>query len=102
MRLNNYCEDNELMDENQIGFKRGFRTADHVFTLKTLIDKSFANKKKLYTCFVDFKKAYDRVWRNGLFFKMLKAKISPGFVQLLTYFFLLLKGFQCRFTVEEL
>ena len=83
MRLNNYCEDNELMDDNQIGFRRGFRTADHVFTLKTLIDKSFANKKKLYTCFVDFKKAYDTVWRNGLFFKMLKAKISPGFVQLL-------------------
>ena len=32
---------------------------------------------------MDFKKAYDTVWRNGLFFKMLKANISPGFVQLL-------------------
>ena len=83
MRLSHYCEDNGLMEDNQIGFRRGFRTADHVFTLKTLIDKSFANKKKLYTCFVDFKKAYDTVWRNGLFFKMLKSKINPGFVQLL-------------------
>ena len=30
-----------------------------------------------------FKKAYDSVWRNGLFLKLLKAGISTGFVQLI-------------------
>ena len=83
VRLSNYCEENGLIEDNQIGFRKGFRTADHVFTLKTLIDRSFANKKKLYACFVDFKKAYDTVWRNGLFLKLLKAGISPGFVKLI-------------------
>ena len=28
------------------------------------------DKKKLYTCFVDFKKAYDSVWHKGLFYKL--------------------------------
>ena len=41
---------------NQIGFRKGFRTADHVFTLKTIVDQSFKNKEKLYTCFVGLEK----------------------------------------------
>ena len=82
-RLSSYCEEKGLMEYNQIGFRKGFRTSDHIFTLKTVVDKAFANKKKLYVCFVDFKKAYDTVWRNGLFYKLLKAGISPGFVQLM-------------------
>ena len=27
-------------------------------------------KKKIFTCFVDFKRAYDSVWHKGLFYKM--------------------------------
>ena len=82
-RLSLLCEDKGLIDYNQIGFRKGFRTSDHVFTLKTLIDKTLASKKKLYACFVDFKKAYDTVWRNGLFLKLLRVGISTGFVQLI-------------------
>ena len=36
---------------------------------------------------MDFKKAYDTVWRNGLFYKLLKAGINPGFVQLIQYMY---------------
>ena len=45
-RLNLFCELKGLIDCNQIGFRKGFRTSDHVFTLKTLVDKSFAEGKK--------------------------------------------------------
>ena len=31
--------------------------------------------KQLYACFVDFRKAYDSVWREGLLFKLLKMNI---------------------------
>jgi len=82
-RLNLLYEEKGIIDYNQIGFRKGFRTSDHVFTLKTLVDKSLFEKKKLYACFVDFKKAYDSVWRNGLFLKMLNAGISKGFVELM-------------------
>ena len=51
--------------------------------LKTFIDKAFHKKKKLYVCFVDFKKAYDTVWRNGLYWKLLKYGVSAKFVNLL-------------------
>jgi hypothetical protein len=83
-RLSDFCDSKGLISDNQIGFRKGSRTSDHIFTLKTLIDQSFANKKKLYVCFVDFKKAYDTVWRNGLFLKLLRNKVSVNFVNLLT------------------
>ena len=82
-RLTKYIEDNNLFTFNQIGFRKGHRTADHVFVLKTLIDKYLNSGKKLYICFVDFKKAYDTIWRDGLYYKLLKMGINSKFVKLL-------------------
>jgi hypothetical protein len=39
--------------------------------LKKLINKYvYKCKRKLYVCFVDFKKAFDSVWRSALFLKL--------------------------------
>ena len=82
-RLVNFCDHNQLIDYSQIGFRKGFRTADHVFTLKTIVNDALDNNKKIYACFVDFKKAYDSVWREGLLFKLLRYGVSKKFVKLL-------------------
>ena len=66
--LTSFTQENDLIHPSQIGFQSGNRTADHVFTLKTLIDKHTVQNKnnKIYACFVDFKKAFESVWQNGL------------------------------------
>ena len=62
-----------LINKNQTGFKEKHRTADNLLTLKNVVKKYVAIRKgKLYACFVDFKKAYDSVWHEGLFYKMRK------------------------------
>ena len=68
-RLTDYCEEAKLIDIAQIGFKRESRTTDHTFTLKTVVNKYVVDKEgqKLYACFVDFQKAFDSVWHDGLF-----------------------------------
>ena len=64
----------ELIPPNQIGYKKGSRTTDHILTLKNVIDKYIHTtpRRYLYACFVDFKSAFDTVWREGLFYKMVK------------------------------
>ena len=85
--LNNrlLCLINEknILKNNQIGFRKGFRTADDVLTIKTLMDKYLSENKKLYFCFVDFRKAYDNIWRKALFEKFLGYGVSTNFVSLL-------------------
>ena len=45
---------------NQRGFCKGAQTADHIFSLSTCTEKYVRRqRKRLYTCFVDFRKAFD-------------------------------------------
>ena len=61
------------------------RATDHIFVLRTLLDKyvTHTTKSKLYTCFIDFKKAFDSVWHDGLLCKSLRYKIGVKFYDLI-------------------
>ena len=84
-RLCTFAENNNLIPNNQIGYKKGSRTADHILTLKNIIDKYLlkAQRQYLYACFVDFKSAFDSVWREGLFYKLLQNGVGGNFLSVL-------------------
>ena len=65
--LSSYGETEGLRAPGQAGFRRTFSTIDHIFVLRCLIDGAKVRKKKLYCCFVDFRKAFDTVPRERLF-----------------------------------
>ena len=70
-RLEEEINEKHPISPNQIGFKKGHRTADHIFVLKTIIDKIVRNdKQKLFVAFIDFRKAYDKVTRTLLFLEL--------------------------------
>ena len=72
--LEKFITSNNLQDVTQIGFKKNCRTSDDMFILQTLIDKCVKKlKSPLYV--VDFRKAYDSVWRQALMFKLLFLRI---------------------------
>ena len=75
-RLTSFVETNNIIEENQSGFRKGYATIDHVFTLKTIIDIYLSRKKRLYCAFVDFKKAFDTIWRVGLWSKLINLGLS--------------------------
>lgn len=82
-RLVSYLDKNEIYTPHQIAFRKNYRTSDHIFVLQTLINKYTSSKfrkknetKSLYVCFVDLRKAFDTVWRGGLFHKMLNYGIG--------------------------
>lgn len=71
--------------ENQLGFCKGGQTADHLLVLKTLLDKYLKKSKtKVYACFVDMKKAFDRVCREGLLKKLADLGLEGDFFSCLT------------------
>ena len=78
-RLVAFIRKNELGNKCQIGYEKGCRASDHMLAVKTLIDKYTQTNQKLYTCFIDFSKAFDTVWRNALFYKRLMMGIEGPF-----------------------
>ena len=44
---------------------------------------SATRQGKIYACFVDFKKAYDTVWHEGLFTELSKVNIKGQFLKLI-------------------
>lgn len=84
-RLNSFTDDNTIIPINQIGFRKGARTSDHILVLKTLIDKYInrASKSYLYICFIDFSKAFDTVWRNALLYKLIQIGIGGKFLKMI-------------------
>jgi hypothetical protein len=50
-----------------------------MFVLRTLIEKSKANKHVLYACFVYFSKAFDTVLHSALFVKLHSIGVTGRF-----------------------
>ena len=69
-RLEAFASEINLLKENQAGFRKNYSTLDHILTLQFLSNVLMQRKKKLFCAFVDFKQAFDTVWRNGLWTKM--------------------------------
>ena len=55
-----------ILSEAQAGFGPGRSTVDQIFTLRQLAEKYSEFSKQLFVCYVDFRKAFDSVWRKGL------------------------------------
>src|SRR5664279_1800877 len=56
----------EILSEAQAGFRVGRSTIDQIFTLRQIAEKYEEYGRALYICYVDFRKAFDSVWRKGL------------------------------------
>ena len=55
-RLQKYFDDNNVINETQIGFQPKARTSDHMFVLPTLTEKYQSLNCKLYACLLILKK----------------------------------------------
>ena len=75
-RLKNYADKFYITEQCQAGFRQNYSTADNIFMLKSVIDIAKANKSKLFSCFIDFKQAFDTVWRSGLWHKLNEYDIN--------------------------
>ena len=70
-RLQKYIEKNDLLVEEQNGFRVSRSCIDHVLVLCTLLRNRKALGLDTFVTFVDFQKAFDSVNRLLLLYKLL-------------------------------
>jgi hypothetical protein len=80
-RLVNYLNVNDIYSDYQFGFRQNRQTSDNIFILNEVMRKYRTEGKKLYVCFIYFRKAFDKVDRTALMLKLLNVGIGGTFYQ---------------------
>ena len=78
-RLQHFTE--EFLSEEQAGFRKGRSTSEHIFNLRVISEKYSQHNKPLYHVFIDFKKAFDRVWHSALWSTMKRFNINLKLIE---------------------
>lgn len=69
-RLTCWVENNNILEEEQNGFRKGRSTVDHLVSFSNIIESRKLRKLNTFVAFIDFSAAYDRINRNFLWKKM--------------------------------
>src|SRR6218665_1545932 len=67
-----------ILSEAQAGFRENRSTIDHISTLRQIAEEHEEYGKELFVCYIDFRKAFDSVWRKGLWRVMRQALRVSG------------------------
>ena len=60
----------QALHEGHAGFRKKKSCIENVYTLNEIAQGRLREGKKTYAFFLDVLKAYDTVWRNGLWVKL--------------------------------
>ena len=67
IRLTDWAETNNVLDESQAGFRKGYSTMDNIFCLQALVQKYLCRDRgRFYCIFIDFKRAFDSIKHTNL------------------------------------
>ena len=70
-KLTQYCDSENILSQFQFGFRADYRTSDAIFVLKSILSSyKSRNKKPVFSCFVDFQRAFDSISRDDLLYKL--------------------------------
>ena len=84
-RLYTWAEKENKSSKEQAGFRKGYSTIDHIFTLVSMVKRKLNCRRggKVYVPFVDYKKAFDTVDRDKLWETLEKLKTSSKMIDMI-------------------
>ena len=71
------------ISDSQFGFRPGRGITDAIFIIRQLIEKAKEHQIPLHFHFIDFKAAFDTIWREALWKMLLKIVIPNKFVEII-------------------
>ena len=78
--------ENELISKHQSGFRPGDSTINQLLAITDEIFQSFENNAETRAAFLDISKAFDKVWHEGLLFKLKRSGITGNLHSLICDF----------------
>ena len=85
-RLTWYIETYNIISPIQAGFRKHHSTLDHAVRLKTEIENSLSVGGITVAVFLDFSRAFDLVWIDGLLLKLMRYNIGGNCLKFLRAF----------------
>jgi hypothetical protein len=79
-RLIKWCNENNKIRDEQNGFRAQRSCMDHIFTLSSIADDRIIKREKLFAAFIDARKAFDRVDRNLLWYRLTSQGVNGKFL----------------------
>ena len=75
-RISMFMYDNEILGYEQAGFRPGFSTMDHIFTLHSIIEYYKCKRGRVNCAFIDYSKAFDLIDCASLWVKLLNHGVN--------------------------
>jgi hypothetical protein len=72
----------EIIGDHQCGFRSNRSVTDHIFYIRQILEKKWEYDEAVHQLFVDFKKTYDSVRREVLYYIIIEIGISLELVRL--------------------
>ena len=72
-----------IIVEEQVGFRPGRSATEQIFSLRILCERYLQHQQDLFHVFVDFKKAFDRVWHAALWSTMKLYNINANLIKVI-------------------
>ena len=80
-RLLSHLEEQNILVEEQNGFRQGRSYQDHIFSLVMILKNLIDQKKSTFFCFVDYSAAFDLVDRDLLLFYLTQCRCRLSYDQ---------------------
>ena len=97
-RLSAFCEAQQILPEEQCGFRPARSTIDMLFVVRRLQELGRQRKIPLYMCFVDLQKTYDSVDRELLWKVLARAGVPSVMIHVIRRFH---DGMRARVRIDD-
>ena len=82
-RLVQWADKNGIIFEGQSGFRPAHSTIDNIFIVNAAVRKFLNNGNKLYGLFIDFKKCFDLIVRDNVYYKLAELGVQGKIVNVI-------------------
>lgn len=99
-RINTFINSNNIIPASQFGFRNNHSTIHQLLRLTDFIATNFQKSKHTLALFLDVEKAFDKVWHQGLLYKIRQYGF-PQYLQQIIKSFLINRSFKVQVNLVQ-